>query len=115
MVDFDSNGYPIVKRDYTTSELDPSFLGRGIFWPMGVDHTGAIRLTQGAQDLDRSIRIILATAPTERVMRPQFGCRIWEMLFEPVTPNLLGLMAESVRQALAQWSRVSSARTSPAP
>lgn len=82
---------------------DASFIGRGISWPMGVDHTGALRLTEGAQDLDRSIRIVLATAPGERVMRPQFGCRIWEMLFEPVTPNLLGLMAQAVREAVAQW------------
>jgi phage baseplate assembly protein W len=70
---------------------------------MGVDHTGALRLTSGAQDLDRSIRMVLITAPGERVMRPQFGCRIWEMLFEPVTPNLLGLMAQAVREAVAQW------------
>lgn len=83
--------------------IDPSFIGRGISWPMGVDHTGALRLTNGAQDLDRSIRIVLVTAPGERVMRPQFGCRIWEMLFEPVTANLLGLMAQAVREAVAQW------------
>ncbi|MHB2022172.1 MAG: GPW/gp25 family protein [Mycobacteriales bacterium] len=79
------------------------FIGRGLSWPMGVDHTGAIRLTSGTADLDRSIRMVLVTAPGERVMRPQFGCRIWEMLFEPVTPNLLGLMAEAVREAVAQW------------
>lgn len=80
-----------------------SFIGRGLAWPMGVDHTGAIRLTSGAEDLDRSIRLVLATAPGERVMRPQFGCRIWELMFEPVTSNMLGLMAQAVRDALAQW------------
>jgi phage baseplate assembly protein W len=82
---------------------DADFIGRGLVWPLGVDHTGAIGLTQGAQDLDRSIRVVLATAPGERVMRPLFGCRIWELLFEPVNANLLGLMAEAVRDALAQW------------
>ena len=70
---------------------------------MGVDHTGSIALTNGAEDLDRSIRIVLLTAPGERVMRPQFGCRIWDLLFEPITPNLLGLIAEAVRDAIAQW------------
>jgi len=84
-------------------DRDPSFVGRGFSWPMEVDHTGSIMLTGGAEDLDRSIRIVLLTAPGERVMRPQFGCRIWDLLFEPVTPNLLGLIAESVRDALAQW------------
>jgi phage baseplate assembly protein W len=85
------------------TRFDATFIGRGFSWPMEVDHTGSIRLTESVDDLDRSIRIVLVTAPGERVMRPQFGCRIWELLFEPVTPNLLGLIAEAVRQALAQW------------
>lgn len=91
---------PLARRD---AGADPSFIGRGISWPMGVDHTGALRLTSGPEDLDRSIRIVLATAPGERLMRPEFGCRIWDLLFEPVTPNLLGLIAQAVREAVAQW------------
>jgi phage baseplate assembly protein W len=70
---------------------------------MQVDHTGSIKLTDTAEDIDRSIQIVLLTAPGERLMRPQFGCRIWDLLFEPVTPNLLGLISEAVRDALAQW------------
>jgi uncharacterized protein len=70
---------------------------------MGVDHTGSIAFTSGAEDLDRSIRVVLATAPGERVMRPRFGCRIWELLFEPVNANTLGLMAQAVREACAEW------------
>ncbi len=82
---------------------DASFVGRGFFWPLQIDHTGSIRMTDGAADLDRAMAVVLATAPGERVMRPQFGCRIWDLLFEPVTPNLLGLMAQAVRDALTQW------------
>lgn len=81
----------------------PSFVGRGISWPMGVDHTGAIALSDGPADVERSMRIVLSTAPGERVMRPQFGCRVWELMFEPVNSNTRGLMAEAVRDALAQW------------
>ncbi len=91
----------------TIPPLDPSalstdFVGRGFAWPLGVDHTGSLRMTQGA-DLTDSISVVLMTAPGERLMRPQFGCRIWDLLFEPVTGNLLGLIAEAVRDALAQW------------
>ena len=88
-------------RSDETVRYDATFIGRGFNWPMGVDHTGSIALTNGAEDLDRSIRIVLLTAPGERVMRPQFGCRIWDLLFEPITPNLLGLIAEAVRDAIA--------------
>jgi phage baseplate assembly protein W len=85
------------------SVSDPSFIGRGFSFPMGVDHTGSIALTSGPEDLDRSIRVVLATAPGERVMRPEFGCRIWDLLFEPVNANTIGLMAQAVREAVAQW------------
>jgi phage baseplate assembly protein W len=82
---------------------DSSFIGRGFAWPLAVDHTGAIGLSEGVPDLDRSIEIVLMTAPGERLMRPQFGCRIWDLMFEPVNANLLGLISQAVRDALAQW------------
>jgi uncharacterized protein len=82
---------------------DPGFVGRGFRFPMGVDQRGAIALTSGPEDLNCSIRVVLATAPSERVMRPEFGCRIWDLLFEPVNANTIGLMAQAVREALAQW------------
>ena len=97
-------------------DQDITFVGRGFLWPMGVDHTGSIALSAGADDLDRSIQLVLITAPGERLMRPQFGCRIWDLLFEPITTNLLGQIAEAVRQALAQWEpRITVTEVRPAP
>jgi phage baseplate assembly protein W len=80
-----------------------NFIGRGFMFPMRVDQSGSIALTSGADDLVTSIRMILATAPGERVMRPRFGCSIWDMLFEPINANTMGLMAVAVREALGQW------------
>jgi phage baseplate assembly protein W len=98
------------------ARYDATFVGRGFSWPMEVDHTGSIRLTDSAEDIDRSMRIVLMTAPGERVMRPQFGCDIWDLLFEPVTPNLLGLIAEAVYEALGQWEpRVEVEEVTPVP
>jgi phage baseplate assembly protein W len=82
---------------------DTSFIGRGITFPMEIDHTGSIALTAGGEDIARSMRMVLATARGERVMRPEFGCAIWDLLFEPINANTLGLMAQAVREALAQW------------
>ena len=80
-----------------------TFIGRGIAFPMRVDHTGSIAMTTGAEDIDRSIVMVLSTAKGERLMRPQFGCAIWDQLFEPINPNTLGLMAQAVRDAIGQW------------
>ena len=67
---------------------DPSdFIGRGIAFPMRVDQSGSIATSAGVSDIDSSIRMILTTAPGERLMRPAFGCRIWELLFEPINAN----------------------------
>jgi uncharacterized protein len=82
---------------------DPGFVGRGFRFPMTVDQTGSISLTTGPDELESSIRVVLATAPSERVMRPTFGCKIWDLLFEPVNANTIGLMAQAVREAVAQW------------
>jgi phage baseplate assembly protein W len=70
---------------------------------MRVDQSGALALTSGADDIDASLRMVLITAPGERLMRPKFGCKIWDLLFEPVNANTLGLMAEAVREAVSQW------------
>jgi phage baseplate assembly protein W len=45
----------------------------------------------------------LGTIPGERVMRPQFGCRAWELIFEPINAATTSLLALYVRQALEFW------------
>jgi phage baseplate assembly protein W len=80
-----------------------TFIGRGFAFPMRIDHTGSIALVGGPEDIDRSIAMVLSTAKGERLMRPEFGCAIWDQLFEPINANTLGLMAQGVRDAIGQW------------
>lgn len=101
--------------DATTHDSS-TFIGRGIAFPMRVDHTGSIAMVSGPQDVDRSILMVLATAKGERLMRPEFGCAIWDQLFEPINPNTLGAMAHAVLEALEQWEpRVVVEDVRPAP
>jgi phage baseplate assembly protein W len=62
-----------------------------------------VQLREGGPELDAAIAMIIATAPGERVMRPEFGCAIWENLFDPVDARTLGLMEQAVREALTRW------------
>jgi len=79
------------------------FIGKGIMFPMRVDQSGSVALTSGADDMTSSMRMVLSTAPGERLMRPDFGCRIWELMFEPINATTLGLMGVAVREALGRW------------
>lgn len=67
------------------------------------DKRHAFGLCEGEEKIRQSIRLILATAPGERIMRPDFGCGIHELLFEPLTPALVALVADRVSTALARW------------
>lgn len=79
------------------------FVGSGWGFPAAVSRTGAVRLLSGTNELDGAIRMILSTVPGERVMRPDFGCAMWGLVFAPLTPATLGLIEQSVREALERW------------
>jgi uncharacterized protein len=79
------------------------FIGSGWAFPAGITRTGSVRLVTGTEELDAAIRMILSTVPGERVMRPEFGCSMWEQIFAPLTDATLGMIEQSVREALARW------------
>jgi phage baseplate assembly protein W len=81
-----------------------AFLGRGWKFPVGVNPaTGRIAMSEHEQDIRESIRIILATAPGERLMRPDFGCGIHDLVFSTISRVTLGLFESRVREALTKW------------
>ena len=79
------------------------FIGNGWAFPAAINRNGSVRLVTGMEEVDAAIRMILSTIPGERVMRPDFGCAMWEMLFAPLTGSTLGLIEQYVRQALERW------------
>src|SRR4051795_8732994 len=79
------------------------FVGNGWAVPAAISRNGAVRLVSGVEEIDAAIRMILSTVPGERVMRPDFGCSMWDQLFEPVSASTLGLIEQSVREALDRW------------
>lgn len=85
------------------NQIDREFLGQGLAFPLQVNPKGEIALARGERDIEQSIRIILGTMPGERVMRPEFGCRVHELLFEPRDAATEGLIIEYVREALGRW------------
>ncbi|MFI5561629.1 GPW/gp25 family protein [Amycolatopsis japonica] len=79
------------------------FLGRGLAFPVRTDATGSIALVSGEREVVESIRLILATAPGERPMRPEFGCAVHDLVFAPADSATAGQIAYEVRTALERW------------
>lgn len=79
------------------------FLGTGWAFPVDTDWQGAIELAADEADIDQSIRIILGTAPGERVMRPDFGCGIHSYAFTSVNTTTVTLIEDTVERALVRW------------
>jgi Bacteriophage baseplate protein W len=81
-----------------------SFLGRGWKFPVQISPTtGRVAMSVAEQDIKESIYIILGTAPGERVMRPEFGCGIHDLVFSPMNSVTLGLFESRVREAITRW------------
>jgi len=62
-----------------------------------------VALAESEDDIKQAIRIILGTALGERAMRPDFGCAVRELLFEPAEAALPGRAEFYVRNALERW------------
>ena len=87
----------------TESGRRNALLGCGWAFPVQVDARGRIALARGAQDIEQAIRIILLTPPGQRVMRPEFGCRIHDLIYAPMGGTTFSLARRYVEEALAMW------------
>ena len=82
--------------------IDADFLGRGWKFPVSIKD-GKIVPSQGYDSIRESIMIILNTSKGERVMRPDFGCGINELVFAPNNTSTATLIAFYIKEALLKW------------
>jgi uncharacterized protein len=78
-------------------------IGRGWAFPLGVDPRGGIAIVEGDEEIRQAIVLIVRTRRGARVMRPEFGCRIWELLFAPNDASTWTMAGHHVREALGWW------------
>jgi phage baseplate assembly protein W len=83
--------------------MPKSFLGVGWSFPVAVDTGGAVKLAEYEESVRQSILIILGTAKGERVMRPDFGCGIYDLVFDLNSASTAGRVAQAVREALLNF------------
>ena len=78
------------------------FRGTGWAFPIRVG-VAAIEVVSGDEDVAQSIHLILATAKGERVMRPDFGCGIHDLVFAAVSTQLIARVRREVEDALRTY------------
>jgi phage baseplate assembly protein W len=80
-----------------------NFLGRGWAYPVNLDpQTGLVATAEFEDDVKQAIRI-LGTVPGERVMRPDFGCGIYDLAFEVIDSATLVRITNVVIDALTRY------------
>lgn len=77
------------------------FLGRGWSFPPSFDPgSGSVEMTEGVEDIRRSLQILLTTTAGERVMQPKYGCNLEELLFESLDTTTRSIVKDRIRTAI---------------
>ena len=80
------------------------FLGLGFGFPVKTDPvTGRFLTASYEEDIKQAIYIFLLTRKGERLMRPDFGCGIYDYAFETMDYGTLSRMEKSVYRDLVTW------------
>jgi phage baseplate assembly protein W len=80
--------------------MTTDFIGRGWAFPIAVRDNGAIATVGGVANVEKAMRIVLQTRLGERPMRPNFGSRLHDFMFDGIATELLVAIEREVARAL---------------
>ncbi|SCL35090.1 hypothetical protein GA0074692_4002 [Micromonospora pallida] len=83
--------------------MQTDVIGTGCAFPLRVQPHGGLATVSGTALLEQAMHVILATYPGERPMRPEFGSRLRDFVFEPATAATRRAVAVEIRTALDRW------------
>lgn len=83
--------------------MGEQFVGSGWAFPLRTDASGRIALVSHEREIEEAMRLVLATAPGERPMRPEFGCAVHDLVFAPVNERTAGRIQYEVAACLDRW------------
>ena len=64
---------------------------------------GGIEVVSDADAVRQAILLLMSTRPGERVMRPEYGCHLFRLVFAPNDDTTAGLAIHYVKVALERW------------
>lgn len=82
-----------------------SFLGKGWGFPVTFSKRNGctIRMVSEVEDIRESLSILFSTRPGERVMRPDYGSGLEDLLFEPVNTGLITYIKDLIQKAILYY------------
>ncbi len=83
--------------------MTQDIIGKGWGFPPRLGRQGTIELVGGATEIEQAILLILRTSPGQRVMRPEFGCGLHDLVFMPNNSQTASQVKRAVRLALGRW------------
>ena len=85
------------------NDLNPD-IKIGLALPFARGNSGLFRQTETTlEQVGHNIKNLLLTAKGERVMQPDFGSRLRELLFEQYTEDLTERIREEIGEAMSTW------------
>jgi hypothetical protein len=89
--------------DVSHSENPRPELGAGLSFPIRLDANGRFAMSSGPRKVSESVRLVLETAVSGRVMRSAFGSQVPALLFESLTPDTVARLRSAIGEALGRW------------
>jgi|OpeIllAssembly_1097287.scaffolds.fasta_scaffold105264_2 phage baseplate assembly protein W len=84
--------------------MNLDFLGRGWSFPPTFDQAIAgVEMLEQEVDVASSLHILLTTVQGERIMVPEYGCNLDELLFESLDTRTKTLMADKIEAAIVYF------------
>lgn len=80
-----------------------AFLGRGLSFPIRQERGESFQTADYEESVRQSVFLILSTAKGERLMRPDFGCGIYDLVFELKTATTEARIVQEVQDALLRF------------
>lgn len=81
--------------------IEKSFLGRGWgFPPEFKKETKAVKMLEDETDIESSLEILLSTRLGERIMVPDYGCNLEELVFSPLNLSVKTYIIDLIKTAI---------------
>ncbi|MDR5782026.1 GPW/gp25 family protein [Caballeronia sp. LZ065] len=80
-----------------------SIYGRGWAFPPAFSLEEGVVMSEGVEDVRQSLRILFGTEPGERIMREEYGCALYDVMFKNIDSELSSDIERRITDAVLRY------------